>query len=151
MPNYETPFQLKFLREEKHLIKPKLSVRVQSQMLFDVLFQYTKDEAEEVRLKEFIDRIRNTEDGIYGNGPFSVPLAELAYLEEGCKELELMGWVEVPVFVFELVVNSSGEENDEPGPDKGAITDLLAEMFLYNFSPVPNQIYVYPKTLAMWV
>lgn len=133
--NWEMPFTLNFIRMEKHLVKPKLSVRVQTQQLFDTMFQYTHNAEEEERLRHFLESIKETEGGVYGNGPFSVALADLAYLEEGYRELELLGWLTVPVCVF---------ETDAPPAD---LSELLGQLVLYNLKPASNQIYIYPKAL----
>jgi hypothetical protein len=109
-------YQLVHLREEQHLMLPTVTSIKLTQQLYDVLFQYLITDEQEVLLKKFIDMLEGhikRKD----RSPFSVPIADLSFLDEGLQELRMLNWMEIPVTVFQLTLDED--------PNSPAYTDLL--------------------------
>ena len=138
-------FNLKFIRQEKHLMLPNVASIVVVQNLYDILFQYVINEEYEVKLKNFIDLL---EKHIKTKplAPFSMPLLELEYLGEGLDELKYIQWMEVPVAVFKLEFNIQEDYESELEP----ILNLLENIWIYNFHLDNMQIWVYPSNLTRY-
>ncbi|MGI6453429.1 MAG: hypothetical protein ACOX0E_08210 [Syntrophomonadaceae bacterium] len=133
-------FQLIFKCQEKHLLLPTTTSIVLAQNLYDLLFQYVIDPDKEKKLLDFIKML---EQHIKSNAkvPFSVPVAELSFLQEGLNELRMLNWREVPVSVFEITVG----ENDENSWE--SVLNHLEGIIIFSPKPGTNEIYVYPNNL----
>lgn len=139
-------FTLKLLREEKHLALPTITSLVLVKEIHDVLYQYLVDEEKERLLNMFLDKLkRHMSREKEGNGPFSVPIEELKFLEqEGLDELKYMNWLEIPVYVFEIAHQM--DTSDERYPEYlETVYSVLDELFVYNRIPGTNLINVYPQ------
>ncbi|MEQ8201808.1 MAG: hypothetical protein ABRQ24_10360 [Syntrophomonadaceae bacterium] len=138
-------FELKFLRQEQHLMLPTITSIKLTQNLYDALFQYILTEDQEIRLKRFIDML---EEHIKrkDQAPFSVPIEDLEFLDEGLNELRLLNWSEIPVAVFELVLTNSVDADQEESIE--SITDLLERLTIFTRPPGSNLIWVYPYTMV---
>jgi hypothetical protein len=136
-------FQLKYLGQEEHLLLPNVtSVRV-VQHLYDVLFQYAITPEEEERLKSFIS-LMEAHIKSKPKAPFSMPLSQLEFLDEGLQELKLLNWMQLPALLFEIVTESDDEEELEK------IIRLLESMLTFNRQKESNLIYVYPIGLTTY-
>lgn len=136
-------FQLKYLGQEEHLLLPNVtSVRV-VQHLYDVLFQYAITPEEEERLKSFIS-LMEAHIKSKPKAPFSMPLSQLEFLDEGLQELKLLNWMQLPASLFEIVTESDDEEELEK------IIRLLESMLTFNRQKESNLIYVYPIGLTTY-
>ena len=139
-------FTLKLVREERHLALPTVTSLVLVKEIHDVLYQYLVDEEKERLLNMFLDKLkRHIDREKEGNGPFSVPIQELEFLEqEGLDELKYMNWIEMPVYVFEIGLNV--EPSDESFEERlESVLSLLNELVVYNRIPGTNLINVYPQ------
>jgi len=142
-------FILDWRESEEHWMLPELTALVSVQALYDILFQYLITEEKEKMLTAFTQKVeyyltyRRT--GL-GNGPFSVPADELAFLEEGVEELRYLQWHKVPVYQVK-VLNNNG---DTPSPEEwDAIELVLRTTLIFNriSSEDYSRIYVYPAAL----
>ena len=79
---YPSAFQLSFIRQEQHLMLPRTSSIILTQNLYDVLFQYVITTEKEDKLNYFINLL-DTNIKIKANAPFSMPISELEFLDEG--------------------------------------------------------------------
>lgn len=140
-----TGFDLKFVREEQHLMLPPLTPFRLTQSLYDALFQYILTKEQEEKLQKFIDML---EEHIKRKDqtPFSVPIQELAFLDEGLQELRLLNWSEIPVAVFELVLPESGDAGQEETIEP--ISDLLTRLTIFKRPVGSSYIWVYPYTMV---
>ncbi len=139
-----TGFDLKFVREEQHLMLPPLTPFRLTQSLYDALFQYILTKEQEEKLQKFIDML---EEHIKRKDqtPFSVPIQELAFLDEGLQELRMLNWSEIPVAVFELVLPESGDDQEETIEP---ISDLLTRLTIFKRPAGSSFIWVYPYTMV---
>jgi len=141
-------FELKLLREEKHLALPNLTSLVLIKEIQDVLYQYLVSEEKERLLNAFLDRLRaHLSLERDGNGPFSILIDDLQFLEEeGLEELKYLNWVEIPVYVFE-VKGRIAPDNDDYPEFFTTVNQILDELLVYNWVPGTNLIYAYPQSL----
>lgn len=140
--------ELKMVREEKHLALPNLTSMVLVKEIHDVLYQYLVSEEKERLLNLFLDRLKqHLARNKYGNGPFSVRVEELQFLEEeGLEELKYMNWLEIPVYVLEVKVKVSPDD-EEYDEYMETVNHVLDELLVYNWVPGTNLIYTYPQGL----
>jgi len=139
-------FDLKFLREEQHLMLPTITSIRLTQSLYDALFQYILTDDQEVKLQRFITML---EEHIKRKDqtPFSVPIEDLAFLDEGLQELRLLNWSEIPVAVFELIMpDAVAAEDLEANVDR--VLDLLGRLIMFTRLPGSNLLLVYPYTMV---
>ena len=133
-------FQLKFIRQEEHLLLPKVTSIKVVQYLYDVLFQYAITPQEEEKLQSFIklmeDHIKSKVDT-----PFAMPLSQLEFLDEGLQELKLLNWMQVKASVFQIIGIDSEDEMEK-------VLELLETMCTFNREG--NIIFVYPKGLTTY-
>jgi hypothetical protein len=94
-------FQLNFIKQEQHLMLPRTSSIILTQNLYDILFQYVITPEKEAKLDNFIKILENHIKS-KAEAPFSLPVTELEFLEEGLDELKLLNWAEIPVAVFQV-------------------------------------------------
>lgn len=80
-------------------------------------------------------------DNAYRNTPFSVPVNEMQFLEEGIEELKLLCWQVVPVYVFEIEF-SVPVSSSEFEAVKDQVDLVLSDLFVYNWQG-ENRILVY--------
>ena len=121
---------------------PPLSKLVVTQALYDMLFQYVLTPEKEKNLLDFINRIEvHQKSNQYRSTPFSLPVEELQFLEEGIEELKLLCWQLVPVHIFEIDIPAlpSSEDYDKA---KDQIEQILTDLFVFNWQG-ENQILVY--------
>jgi hypothetical protein len=138
-------FDLKFVREERHLMLPPLTPFRLTQNLYDALFQYILSKDQEEKLQKFIDMLEE-HIKLRDQTPFSVPIEELEFLDEGLQELRLLNWSEIPVAVFELVLPESGDADQEETIE--VISDLLMRLTIFKRPAGSNLIWVYPYTMV---
>jgi len=129
------------VRCEKHLVLPTVTSIVLVQNLYDILFQYVIDAHKEELLKAFINQL---EEHIKSKSrtPFSAPLEDLEFLNEGLEELRLLNWMEVPVTVFALEIKDTDDEEI-----REAVIEHLRELMIVRPVPGTNLLYVYPSNL----
>ncbi|HQA07451.1 MAG TPA: hypothetical protein PLM20_05810 [Syntrophomonadaceae bacterium] len=134
-------FTLTMVRCEKHLVLPTVTSIVLVQNLYDILFQYVIDAQKEEMLKAFIDRL---EQHIKSKPttPFSAPLEDLEFLNDGLEELRLLNWMEVPVTVFALEMKDTDNEDI-----REAVIEHLRQLMIVRPVPGTNLLYVYPSDL----
>lgn len=135
-------FDLKFIKQEQHLMLPGVTSIILTQNLYDILFQYVISPEKEEKLKIFIEKLE-THIKSKSRAPFSMPLSDLAFLEEGLQELRLLNWLESPVAVFEMQLS---EQADEAAMEN--IDLLLENLFTYKKKENSNQLYVYSSRLT---
>lgn len=138
------PFSLDFLEQEKHLLLPSVTSIILTQNLYDILFQYVISEEKEEKLKLFINMLE-THIKSKSRAPFSVPLRDLEFLDEGLQELRLLNWMEVPVLVFRVSLPEDASEEDYENT-----FDLLKEIFTFNRKVNTSDIYIYPQNLTVF-
>lgn len=139
-------FDLKFLREEQHLMLPTITSIRLTQSLYDALFQYILTDDQEVKLQRFIamleEHIKRKDQA-----PFSVPIEDLAFLDEGLQELRLLNWSEIPVAVFELFMpDTVADEEREANLD--SVLGLLSRLTMFTRPQGSHLIWVYPYTMV---
>ena len=124
---------------------PTLTTIKLTQNLYDALFQYVLTEDQEARLKKFINIL---EEHIKRKDqtPFSVPIKDLEFLDDGLGELRLLNWQEIPVTVFELVLPESGEGDEEERMEP--IIDLLERLAIFTRPGDNNLIWIYPYAMV---
>jgi hypothetical protein len=98
-----------------------------------MLFQYVIDPEQEKFLQAFIAQLE-TYVKSKSQAPFTVPLAQLAFLQEGLNELKLLNWSEIPVAVFRL----------EAAADADAAVGQLEGLMTLSYQPETQTLYVYP-------
>jgi len=139
-------FKLEFVKEEQHLMLPTVTSIKLTQDLYDVLFQYLVSEEQEVLLKKFIDMMQSHIKS-KARAPFSRPVADLEFLDEGLQELRMLNWMEVPVAVFRLVLdeNIAAEDSD---PAAEGIVDLLERIAVFSRLEGSDLIWIYPYLMV---
>jgi len=142
-------FKLEWGGSEEHWMLPELTALVSVQSLYDILFQYLITEEKEKLLTAFTRKVEyyltQRRTGL-GNAPFSVPVSELEFLEEGIEELRYLQWHKVPVYQVK-VFNNNG---DTPSPQEwDAIELVLGTTLIYNRVSADDygSIYVFPAAL----
>lgn len=138
------PFRLEFIRSEPHLSLPNVTSIILAQNLYDILFQYAISPEKEKQLQAFI-ALLETHIKSKSRVPFSLPLAELVFLDEGLQELRLLNWMEVPVSVFQLNFSDDASEDDLEN-----ILEFLKQIFTFKYQAAGNEIYVYPQGLTAY-
>ncbi|MBC7074544.1 MAG: hypothetical protein H5T98_00450 [Syntrophomonadaceae bacterium] len=136
-------FRLNFVKQEKHLLLPTVTSIIVAQNLYEILFQYVITPEKEQSLQKFI-HLLETHIKSKPKAPFSVPLPELEFLDEGLQELKLLNWMEVPVSVFEISLDTD-ENNYESELEK--TLEFLQNFMTLNRKKDSNHIYVYPVGL----
>ena len=139
-------FKLEFVREEQHLMLPAISSFKLTQNLYDALFQYVITEEKEELLKKFISLLE-AHIKRRDNSPFSLPISELDFLDEGLEELRLLNWMEVPVAVFQLSLDGD-LNNDDYQEELDKILTQLERLMIYSRPAEGNLIWVYPFLLV---
>ncbi|MDD2621110.1 MAG: hypothetical protein PHC92_10630 [Syntrophomonadaceae bacterium] len=139
-------FSMQFLKQEKHLLLPNISSIILVQNLYDILFQYAISEEKEQKLKNFIN-IMETHIKSKSRAPFSLPVTELEFLEEGLEELKLLNWMEIPVAKFELQVSKGGGDPEE---ELLTVLDYLDSIITYKREKDSHYIYIYPNSLTVY-
>jgi hypothetical protein len=144
----QTPrFSLRFVKQENHLMLPEVTSILVTQKLYDILFQYVITPEKEKKLENFIKIL---EQYIKSKpiGPFSLPVRELEFLEEGLQELKLLNWREIPVTLFEIILEEPSTEEEKNTEQLDSVMSLLAGLMPFNRSATTGQIYVYPAGLT---
>jgi len=141
MPDPQS-FNLKYLRTEPHLVLPTVTSIKLTQNLYDVLFQYVISADTEILLKRFIDLMEGHIKS-KARSPFSRPVSELEFLDEGLQELRLMNWMDMPVSVFELTLNENvDQDNFESEMDN--VLSVLEGVMIFSRPAGTNLLWVYP-------
>lgn len=134
-------FKLVFVEQKEHLLLPNVTSVKVVQHLYDVLFQYAITEEHEEKLKAFIAKME-AHIKTKPRAPFSMPLADLEFLDEGLEELRLLNWMQENLAIFEIVAD---------GPDQlEAAMDILATYLTFNQIPETNQIIVFPQGITAY-
>lgn len=137
-------YNLRFICQENHLMLPRLSSIVLTQNLYNVLFQYVGSPEKEELLKVFIKKLEQHIKS-KSNTPFSLPVNELDFLEEGLQELKLLNWLEIPVMVVELEIE---ETMADPEEKIDFIVQQLEKYMTCAYHPEKKLIYIYPANLV---
>jgi len=141
-------FQLNFIKQEQHLMLPRTSSIVLTQNLYDILFQYVITPEKEAKLDNFIKILENHIKS-KAVAPFSLPVSELEFLEEGLEELKLLNWAEIPVTVFQVNLDAClNKESYEDEIEK--IVNLLETMMIVRRYSGSDLVYVYPSSLMRY-
>ncbi|MDD4171141.1 MAG: hypothetical protein PHQ94_02785 [Syntrophomonas sp.] len=139
-------FSLKFIREEQHLMLPTVTSIKLTQNLYNALFQYILTEEKEALLKKFIEMLEKhikRKD----RAPFSMPIADLEFLDEGLDELRLLNWMEIPVAVYEICWDEAVQiENHEEELEN--VLSWLERLMIFSRPADSNMIWVYPYALV---
>jgi hypothetical protein len=139
-------FDLQFSHQEEHLVLPTItSIRV-VQQLYDILFQYAITPEYEEKLKFFIGRMEKHIKS-KPKAPFSMPLEDLKFLDEGLEEMKLLNWMQIPVSIFEIVPRGF-DPADELAAEK--VFNFLESIFTFNRWPESLRIAVYPSGLTRY-
>ncbi|MGE5454333.1 MAG: hypothetical protein ACM3O9_03960 [Methylocystaceae bacterium] len=142
-------FKMEWGGSEEHWMLPELTALVSVQSIYEVLFQYLITEEKEKLLTAFARKVEyylEHQRTDRGNGPFSMPVAELEFLEEGIEELRYLQWYKVPVYLAK-VFNNNG---DTPSPQEwDDIEMVLGTTMIYNRRSTDDysNIYLYPAAL----
>lgn len=138
-------FRLDFIKQEKHLLLPNVASIIVVQNLYDVLFQYVINNEKEQKLKHFI-KLLETHIKSKPKAPFSMPVEDLAFLDEGLQELRLLNWMEVPVSLCELSLkeDSNNEESKEQ------VLNFLQDILTFNIIEGTDKLYVYPGGITKY-
>jgi len=141
-------FQLNFIKQEQHLMLPRTSSIILTQNLYDILFQYVITPEKEAKLDHFIKLLENHIKS-KAMAPFSLPVSELEFLEEGLEELRLLNWVEIPVAVFQINLDAClDKEGYQDEIDK--ITQFLESLMIVRRYSGSDLVYVYPASLVRY-
>lgn len=141
-------FQLNFITQERHLMLPRTSSIVLTQNLYDILFQYVITPEKESKLDNFIKLLENHIKS-KAEAPFSLPVTELEFLEDGLEELKLLNWTEIPVAVFQINLDAClNKESREDEIEK--IVNMLEELMIVRRYPGSEMIYIYPSNLVRY-
>jgi len=141
-------FQLNFIKQEHHLMLPRTSSIILTQNLYDILFQYVITPEKEAKLDHFIKLLENHIKS-KAVAPFSLPVSELEFLEEGLEELRLLNWAEIPVAVFQINLDAClNKESYQDEIDK--ITQFLESLMIVRRYPGSDLVYVYPASLVRY-
>jgi len=136
-------FQLKFMGQEEHLLLPNVTSIKVVQHLYDVLFQYAITPEEEKKLQSFIG-LMETHIKSKSRAPFSMPVSQLAFLDEGLQELKLLNWMQLKASVFEIITAGNDDEELEK------ILEWLESLFTFNRQGRSSLIYVYHQGLTAY-
>ena len=139
-------FRLDFLREEQHLMLPTVTSIKLTQNLYDILFQYVITEEKEELLKKIIGMMESHIKR-RDQAPFSMPISELEFLDEGLQELRLLNWIEIPVAIFQLSLDASIKEEDYADELEKVLTWLQGFM-IFSRPEESLLIRVYPYELV---
>ena len=145
---YPSAFQLSFIRQEQHLMLPRTSSIILTQNLYDVLFQYVITPEKEDKLNYFINLLE-THIKSKANAPFSMPISELEFLDEGLEELRLLNWAELPVSVFQISLDACLDK-DSYDEEIEKIADFLENMMIIRRYKGSDLLYVYPSSLVRY-
>ena len=134
-------FQLYFVRKQTHLLLPLVSSIRLAQTLYDILFQYAITPEKELRLNKFI---KDLEQHIKSKStaPYSLPMDELDFLEEGLEELQLLNWLQVPTYEFRLTCTDCDEEQFE------SLVQDLNNVMVCAWQAERQLLYVYPQNMV---
>ncbi len=138
----EKPFQIKFIRKERHFLLPTVKSIIIAQNLYDILFQYVISLEREEKLKLFLAKLE-AHIKSKPRAPFSIPYDELEFLEEGLEELKLLNWIELDVAVCEVGLDGDGENLE-------TVLESLESYIMFNRVENSNTIYVYPSGLTRY-
>ena len=141
-------FQLSFIKQEQHLMLPRTSSIILTQNLYDILFQYVITPEKEEKLNYFINLLE-THIKSKANAPFSMPLNELEFLDEGLEELRLLNWAEIPVSVFQISLDACLNK-DSYDEEVEKIADLLESLMIIRRYKGSDLVYVYPSNLVRY-
>lgn len=139
-------FSLNFIREEPHLMLPTVASIKLTQNLYNTLFQYVLTPEKEKLLKNFIEMLEShikRKD----KAPFSKPITELDFLDDGLQELKLLNWVEVPVAIFEISLADVNDAQEQETVLEEVLTHLEGLM-IFSRPAQNNIIWVYPYVLV---
>lgn len=139
-------FDLQFSHQEEHLVLPTItSIRV-VQQLYDILFQYAITPEYEKKLQYFIVRMEKHIKS-KPRAPFSMPLENLKFLDDGLQEMKLLNWMQIPVSIFAIVPRDF-DPADEMATEK--VLNFLESFFTFNRQPETLNIVVYPSGLTRY-
>jgi len=139
-------FRLDFIREEQHLMLPTITSIKLTQNLYDTLFQYVITEEKEALLKKVISMLEShikRKD----QAPFSMPIADLEFLDEGLEELRLLNWMEIPVAIFQLSLDPNIKEEDYANELDKVLT-WLEGLMIFSRPEESLLLRVYPYVLV---
>lgn len=145
----DSSFQLTYMGEEQHLMLPTNKTILLAGELYDILFQYLIFKDREDDLKRFI-ALLETHIKNKPSGPFSYPVEDLKFIDEGLQELSLLNWQEIPVQVYRLDFNFDTNDNDnnyDYDLKRDEVFITLNKIFIYNQKVGTNIIYVYPNNI----
>lgn len=140
------PFKLVFKEQQKHLSLPQITSIVLTQNLYEMLFQYVMSPEKEKKLKTFIERLEKHIKS-KARTPFSAPIAELEFLDNGLEELQLLNWMEIPVSLFTIEFMDPGDDNDD---NLENVLSYLENLITFNRREDTQDIYVYPSNLTTY-
>ncbi len=139
-----TSFSLHFIRSEQHMMLPTVTSIKLTQNLYNALFQYVYTEEREKLLKKLIEMLESHIKS-KASTPFSRPLAELEFLDEGLEELKLLNWHQITVSVFEISL-PDGQPLDEERLEE--VLTQLEGLMMFSRPAGSNTLWVYPYTLV---
>jgi len=143
-----TKFQLTYIKQEQHLMLPRTSSILLTQNLYDILFQYIITPEKEEKLNYFINLLE-THIKSKALAPFSMPLSELEFLDEGLEELRLLNWAEIPVSIFQITLDACLNKNAyEDEIDN--VCDSLENLMIIRRYKGSDLLYVYPSNLIRY-
>ena len=139
-------FNLKFIREETHMVMSTIATIVITQTLYDILFQYAISEEKEHKLEIMIKKLEaHIKSKV--RAPFSMSIEELSFLDDGLEELRLLNWAEVPILIF--AVETAGDPLDEEGWEK--LTEKLNRVITFSHYKKEEQlIKVFPLVITAY-
>jgi len=141
-------FQLTFIKQEQHLMLPRTSSILLTQNLYDILFQYVITPEKEEKLNYFINMLE-THIKSKAIAPFSMPVSELEFLDEGMEELRLLNWQEIPVAVFRITLDAClNKDGYDEEIDK--IAALLESLMIVRRYKDSDLLYAYPANLVVY-
>lgn len=140
------PYKLTLIKQEKHLLLPRITSIVLTQNLYDILFQYVITAEKEEKLEIFIKQME-THIKSKSRAPFSAPLEKLGFLDDGLEELRLLNWMEVPVCLYSVEFMNTEDNGDEEWEN---LIDFLEEQMVLKALPESKSIYVYPMNLTSY-
>ena len=138
--------RLDFIREEQHLMLPTVTSIKLTQNLYDALFQYVITEEKEELLKKLIGMLESHIKR-RDQAPFSMPVADLEFLDEGLEELRLLNWMEVPVAIFQLTLDANIKEENYADELEKVLT-WLEGLMIFSRPEESMLIRVYPYVLV---
>lgn len=134
-------FKLVFAEQKEHLLLPNVTSIKVVQHLYDVLFQYAITEEHEEKLKAFIGKME-AHIKTKPRAPFSMPLADLEFLDDGLEELRLLNWMQEKLAIFEV----SAEDPEQ----LETILEVMERYLTFNRISDTNQIVVYPLGITAY-